>query len=96
VEVLTGLRRAMKGRITFWNRDITNASPRKILESKIAHIPEDRHKRGLILDYSVENNLILGSHYRPPMTKGLRLNFKKISENALEAERVLPAARLQT
>ncbi|HEA47284.1 MAG TPA: ABC transporter ATP-binding protein, partial [bacterium] len=84
VEVLTGLRRAMKGRITFWNRDITNASPRKILESKIAHIPEDRHKRGLILDYSVENNLILGSHYRPPMTKGLRLNFKKISENALE------------
>ena len=84
VEVLTGLRRLIRGKITLWGKDITNVSSRKILESRIAHIPEDRHKRGLILDYSVENNLILGSHYRPPMTKGLRLNFKKISENALE------------
>lgn len=80
VEVLTGLRRLRGGRIILCNKEITNAPPRKILESRVAHIPEDRHKRGLILDYSVENNLILGSHYRPPVTKGLRLNFKKIKE----------------
>lgn len=80
VEVLTGLRRLIRGKVTLWDKEITNASSRKILESRIAHIPEDRHKRGLILDYSVENNLILGSHYRPPITKGPRLNFKKIKE----------------
>lgn len=84
VEVLTGLRRLIRGKVTLWDRDITNASSRRILESRIAHIPEDRHKRGLILGYSVEDNLILGSHYRPPMTKGPRLNFKKIKDFASE------------
>jgi simple sugar transport system ATP-binding protein len=84
VEVLTGLRRLIRGKITLWDRDITNVSSRKILESKIAHIPEDRQKRGLVLDYSIENNLILGKHYRPPMARGGRLNFKKIREFALE------------
>lgn len=84
VEVLTGLRRLIRGKVTLWDRDTTNASPRKILESRVAHIPEDRHKRGLILDYSIENNLILGNHYRPPIARGARLNFKRISENASE------------
>ena len=82
VEVLTGLRRLIRGKVTLWDREITNASPRKILESRIAHIPEDRHKRGLILDYSVEDNLILGKHYRPPMAQGPRLNFKRIRDFA--------------
>ncbi len=96
VEVLTGLRRLIRGKVTLWDRDITNASSRKILESRIAHIPEDRHKRGLILDYSVEDNLILGSHYRPPMTKGPRLNFKKIKDFAsklIEEFDIRPADR---
>jgi len=83
VEVLTGLRKVKKGRIVLGGKEVTNASPRMIFESKVAHIPEDRHKRGLILEYSVEDNLILGHHYKPPVRKRLlRLNFKRISENA--------------
>jgi simple sugar transport system ATP-binding protein len=82
IEVLTGLRRLRKGKVILGKQEITNASPRKILELEIAHIPEDRHKRGLILDYSVANNLILGSHYRSPLAKRWRLNFSAINESA--------------
>ncbi len=69
VEVLTGLRRATAGRIVLDKVDITNSSPRNIRESGSGHIPEDRHRRGLVLEYSLALNTVLGVHYRRPFIK---------------------------
>ena len=82
VEVMTGLRKASSGKIFLNNQDITDDSPRSIREDKIAHIPEDRRQRGIILNYTVAENLILGSHHRAPFNKGLKLNFTAINKHA--------------
>ncbi len=82
VEVITGLRPASRGRILLYNIDITNLSPRRVREAGIAHIPENRRKRGLILDYSVADNLILGDHYRAPYAGIIGLKFKVINDYA--------------
>lgn len=82
VEVITGLRQASGGKIFLYDKDVTNYSPRSIREEKIAHIPEDRRQRGIILNYTVAENLILGSHYRPLFNKGLVLNFTAINKHA--------------
>jgi simple sugar transport system ATP-binding protein len=82
VEVISGLRLATGGKIKLYDKDITNYSPRDIREQKIAHIPEDRRQRGFISNYSVAENLILGSNYRPPFNKGLTLNFSAINNHA--------------
>jgi simple sugar transport system ATP-binding protein len=82
VEVITGLRQASGGKIFLYDKDITNYSTRNIREGKIAHIPEDRRHRGIISSFTVAENLILGSHYRPPFNKGLTLNFTVINNHA--------------
>lgn len=70
IEVIAGLTASYKtsGKVIFENSDITNTSARKRKEFGIAHIPEDRHKRGLLLDSDLAENSILGVHYRPPIT----------------------------
>lgn len=82
VEAITGLRPVFSGKIFLYEKDITGLNPRKIRELHIAHIPEDRRKRGFIADYSVAENLVLGSHYRPPFVKGCFLNPPEIKEYA--------------
>ena len=69
LEALAGLVDAshVSGRITFETGDITNRGARSRRELAIAHIPEDRHRRGLLLDFSLAENAILGVHYRPPI-----------------------------
>ncbi|MDH5438360.1 MAG: ABC transporter ATP-binding protein [Candidatus Bathyarchaeota archaeon] len=82
-EVLTGLRKAIEGKILVDNTDITRAPPGERIRLGISHVPEDRHKRGLIPDFSVMENLILGSHNRPPFTTGrVRLNFEEATNYA--------------
>lgn len=81
VEVLTGLRKATKGTVELLGKPITNLSPRKIIEEGVACVPEDRHKRGLILDFSIAENLINGKHYRPPYARGININYKKVRED---------------
>jgi general nucleoside transport system ATP-binding protein len=58
----------MSGNIELFGNDITAASARKRKELGIAHIPEDRHKRGLLLDFDLTENSMLGVHYRPPVS----------------------------
>ncbi len=86
VEVLTGLRKAESGHVYLEQTEITNLPPRFNRESGIAHIPEDRHRRGLILDYSVAQNMILGVHHNPPFVKRIgffdAMNFAPIRETA--------------
>jgi ABC-type uncharacterized transport system ATPase subunit len=70
VEALTGLRKPVSGRVLMNNNDITGKKPRQVREAGISHIPEDRQKRGLVLPFTVEENIALGSHYRKPFAGG--------------------------
>ena len=75
VEAIAGLVAASNasGTIYFEGKNITNLSARQRKELGIAHIPEDRHKRGLLLDFDLAENSMLGVHYRPPVSTGLGL-----------------------
>ena len=64
IEALAGLRTIVSGSIELAGRDITAASPRERADAGLSHIPEDRQRRGLILDYSVADNLVLGMQHR--------------------------------
>ncbi len=70
IEALAGLNAATSGSLTFEGRNVTNLDARSLKELGIAHIPEDRHKRGLLLNSSLTENSILGVHYRPPVAAG--------------------------
>jgi len=73
VEAITGLRKVEKGSILLNGKDITNLSPKKVRESGLAHIPEDRNTRGLNRSMSIEDNLIAVRLDQPPFTKGQML-----------------------
>jgi len=84
-EVLTGLRKAQSGTVELNGQVITNCSPRVIREHGTGHIPEDRQRRGLVLNFTVAQNMVLGIHYRPPFVRDLGLdviNFGPIREKA--------------
>ncbi|MDU5923066.1 MAG: ATP-binding cassette domain-containing protein, partial [Finegoldia magna] len=82
IEAITGLRKIESGTVTLKGKDITNHSPREIIDSGMNTIPEDRQKHGLILDYSIADNLILENVKKKPFSKGLKLDFNAINENA--------------
>jgi simple sugar transport system ATP-binding protein len=67
IEALAGLCKPRSGRVSFEGKEVTNRSARELKELGIAHIPEDRHKRGLLLNSDLAENSILGVHYRPPI-----------------------------
>jgi len=82
-EVLRGLRKIVEGRIYINGVDVTNQPPAKRLKLGFSNIPEDRHKMGLILEFSVEENLILGEHNKSPFVDSLgRLNSKETKSYA--------------
>ena len=67
IEALAGLAQPSSGSIEFEGRNANGRSARALKELGIAHIPEDRHKRGLLLNSDLAENSILGVHYRPPV-----------------------------
>jgi ABC-type uncharacterized transport system ATPase subunit len=64
LEAIAGIRAITSGAVTLGATDVTHRSVRARGEAGLSHIPEDRHRRGLILDYTVAENLILGQHHR--------------------------------
>ncbi|EJQ36573.1 hypothetical protein IEC_02904 [Bacillus toyonensis] len=82
IEAITGLRKVESGSIAIKGKEITNWPVRKITEEGIGHIPEDRHKHGLVLDFSVRDNIVLQTYYKNPFSKKGILNFSKITEKA--------------
>lgn len=82
VEAITGLRPVDSGNIIYNNEDITSIPVRSRVEKGIAHIPEDRHKRGLVLDYTIEENMVLESYNKDPFSKRGLLNKKSIKDHA--------------
>jgi len=73
-EVITGLRKATKGQVIVMGKDVTNRSPAEIIEAGVGHIPEDRLGMGLIMDFSLKENVILEMHSKPPFANGWFLN----------------------
>lgn len=73
MEALAGLVESnqLSGEINFEGQDIAHAGARSRRELGIAHIPEDRHRRGLLLDFTLAENAILGVHYRPPIASAM-------------------------
>ena len=65
IQCITGLRKPSEGKIMICDTDTTNYTPKQILNLDVAHIPEDRHKHGLVLDYSLENNMVLQRYWQP-------------------------------
>ena len=86
IEAIAGLIPAAKlsGNIQLFGDDITTTTARRRKELGIAHIPEDRHKRGLLLDSDLEENTILGVHYRAPIAAGGFLNAGAIEKRTRE------------
>ncbi|MHA1929798.1 MAG: ATP-binding cassette domain-containing protein, partial [Candidatus Thorarchaeota archaeon] len=70
IDALAGLKKPKSGRIKIDNLDITGKKPRYVKEAGVSHIPEDRHKRGIILPFTIEENIAFGNHYRPPFAGG--------------------------
>jgi simple sugar transport system ATP-binding protein len=84
VEALTGLRPAFSGSFSISGKDATSASPRAICEMGTAHVPEDRQQDGLVLTFSVADNLVLNTYYREPFARGLSLNHEEIERASRE------------
>ena len=89
IEAIAGLRRVRSGSILLDHRDITNASVRARGDAGLSHIPEDRHARGLVLDYSIADNLILGQQHH--FARGGFLNTLDIARIASNARRQIAA-----
>jgi general nucleoside transport system ATP-binding protein len=69
IDALTGLRKPSGGRITIAGRDITTASARQALDAGLGHIPEDRQRRGLVLEFSIAENVGLHDYSKPPIAR---------------------------
>ena len=82
IEAITGLRKSESGSIKLNGKEIMNMSPRKVTEKGVGHIPQDRHKHGLVLDFPIGENMVLQTYYKTPFSKKGVLNFKEIYSKA--------------
>jgi len=82
VEAITGLRKTESGQVLLNNKDITNLSIRKKNESGLSHIPEDRQKHGLVMEFTLSENMVLKEYYCEPYSKKGFLNTSEINKHA--------------
>ena len=82
VEAIVGLRPAWKGSLQIKNQDITTFTVRDRRQAGMSCVPEDRYVRGVALAATVEDNLIVGNYFKPPMSKGPVLDLEKIGRHA--------------
>ena len=83
-EAISGLRHVESGTISLHGREITNLSPREILDAGLGHVPEDRQRDGLVLSMSVADNLILNTPRRAPFARRGTRNLAAVSANATD------------
>lgn len=83
IQAISGLTKVESGSITLNGKDITNKTPRQITKTGLGHIPEDRHKHGLVLNMSLEENIILQTYYQKPFSNHGFLDQKVISNYAM-------------
>ena len=78
LQSISGEYKHYDGEIIINSKDIKNMSIREIKHNNLGYIPEDRHKDGLVLDFPVSYNMVLGKHYLEPFSKSMFLNFNEI------------------
>ncbi|MGO4927624.1 ABC transporter ATP-binding protein [Fundicoccus sp. Sow4_D5] len=81
---LTGLLPIEEGHAALNGQELNKLNPRQIHQIGVGHIPEDRHKHGLILDMAVESNIVLKDYFKSPYSNSVFLNFKAIETRAKE------------
>ncbi|MBD7983588.1 ABC transporter ATP-binding protein [Sporosarcina sp. Sa2YVA2] len=82
IEAITGLRKSKSGSITINEIDVTGKKPREITKVGLGHIPQDRHKHGLVLEFSVGHNAALQEYYHEPYSKNGIMNYRSVSDYA--------------
>jgi simple sugar transport system ATP-binding protein len=84
VEAIIGLRKVAAGRIELSGEDVTSNAPREMNEAGVAYVPADRHRFGLVLPFSLADNMVLTSYYRSPFARGVLRDFDAIEKAAAE------------
>jgi ABC-type uncharacterized transport system ATPase subunit len=87
VEALTGLRPVASGRVELQGRDLTARPPNEVLDAGVGHVPEDRQRDGLIVTFSIADNLVLDMYDRDPFARGFVRNFAAVHRAAEERAR---------
>ena len=82
VESLTGLREVLSGSVQLLGEDITDFTPRRIHDHSVAHVPEDRQRSGLVLPFTITENMVLDSYYLEPYSRGVRMDWGVTEEAA--------------
>ncbi|MBR1566949.1 MAG: ATP-binding cassette domain-containing protein, partial [Oscillospiraceae bacterium] len=85
VEVITGLRRGTKGQVLVNGTDVFNKPPAFGFQHGVSSIPADRQKHGLVLDFSIEDNLILQNYEKHPFSEGNVLRRDSIFAHATQS-----------
>ena len=80
VYALTGLEKQSAGSITLCGKDISSASIRARSKDGMSHIPEDRHKHGLVLDFTLEQNMVLQRYWEPQFQSGGFIKFDAVRD----------------
>jgi simple sugar transport system ATP-binding protein len=82
VEAVTGLQRPDEGRIEVLGEDVTTASRRHRIETGMAYVPEDRQERGLVMDFDLVSNGLLGSQHAAPYAERGRIDWGRARDHA--------------
>ncbi len=82
VEAITCLTKAQSGTIKVNGNEIQNTNPNNVIKNKVATVHEDRHRRGLVLKFTVAENMILENHTKEPFSRNRIFNMKEIDKHA--------------
>ena len=82
IQAITGLRKVESGSIELKGKSIVGMHPRQITELSVGHVPEDRHRDGLILEMMISENIALQTYYKEPLSKNGILNYANITSHA--------------
>lgn len=103
IQAITGLRKVKSGSIKIKGQEVVSLSPRKITEMNVSHVPEDRHRDGLVLEMMLSENIALQTYYKEPLSKNGVLNYNQINSYARKlmeefdvraANEIVPASAL--
>ena len=103
IQAITGLRKVKSGSIKIKGQEVVGLSPRKITEMSVSHVPEDRHRDGLVLEMMLSENIALQTYYKEPLSKNGVLNYNQINSYARKlmeefdvraANEIVPASAL--
>jgi simple sugar transport system ATP-binding protein len=82
IEAIMGLRPTLEGAVALDGVDVIDYTPRQLHKAGVSHIPEDRQESGLVLGFTVAENMVLDSYYEEPFSRGLFMDWDDVNETA--------------